>query len=549
VWAPSTPDGIAKAFDDLYDEVISWERNLFFIPFGSSAERFVRILSYHISQFAADNTGSSYSWTAVVCACHLLLQRPFKDSKAADHVKHLERRAELWRRGDLSALKAECQCIQRHLPVRSSRSSNDSINDAAFANYVHQGRIGAAARYLSRETGGVLGIDEDCGSGRTAYQVLQDKHPTGVPATPSTLLQEEYIPPNPVLFESITSKKIRQVGINMSGSAGPSGADSAAWSRMLSVYGKASSALCESLAAAARRLCSSEVPGRELKAFLAARLIPLAKNPGVRPIAVGEVFRRIIGKAIMIAIESDVAQATAPVGQLCVGVPSACEVAVSALTSMFSDPAVEGILLVDATNAFNSINRAACLHNIPRICPAAGRVFMNTYSSEVSLYIDGGRRIMSTEGTCQGDPLAMAFYALATVPLVQKLASKCPDARQTWYADDDAAAATVASLHKYWESMESDGPRYGYYPNASKTILLVKPSAEEEARRLFGATNIQIPAGAASEKVECPPGAIGIRCCHAAAGRVSRHGQGRAKQVAVRAAGGGVRWFRIRAPR
>ena len=34
------------------------------------------------------------------------------------------------------------------------------------------------------------------------------------------------------------------------------------------------------------------------ESYVACRLIPLNKNPGVRPIGVGEVLRRIIGKAI-----------------------------------------------------------------------------------------------------------------------------------------------------------------------------------------------------------------------------------------------------------
>ena len=46
------------------------------------------------------------------------------------------------------------------------------------------------------------------------------------------------------------------------------------------------------------------------QAFLACRLIPLNKNPGVQPIGVGEVLRRIIGKAIMTVVNSDVLKAT-----------------------------------------------------------------------------------------------------------------------------------------------------------------------------------------------------------------------------------------------
>ena len=80
------------------------------------------------------------------------------------------------------------------------------------------------------------------------------------------------------------------------------------------------------------------------------------KKPGVRRIAVGEVFWRIICKAIMKVIERDVLCATAPF-QTCVGVPSACEAAVYSMNRLFRQLSVQGILLVDVSNAFNALNR------------------------------------------------------------------------------------------------------------------------------------------------------------------------------------------------
>ena len=53
------------------------------------------------------------------------------------------------------------------------------------------------------------------------------------------------------------------------------------------------------MAAVARHLCTSNVHPDSVMAFVACRLIPLNKNPGVRPIGISEVPRRIITKAIV----------------------------------------------------------------------------------------------------------------------------------------------------------------------------------------------------------------------------------------------------------
>ena len=53
------------------------------------------------------------------------------------------------------------------------------------------------------------------------------------------------------------------------------------------------------------------------------------------------------------------------------------------------------------------------IKNILHLCPSLGRVLVNTYRLGVNMYI-GGESIMSVEGTTQGDPMAMAMYALGT---------------------------------------------------------------------------------------------------------------------------------------
>ena len=98
--------------------------------------------------------------------------------------------------------------------------------------------------------------------------------------------------------------------------------------------------------------------------------------------------------------------------------------------------------------------------------------------------------ILSGEGTTQGDPLAMPMYALGTLPLIDE--SSESGALQSWYADDATAAATLQRLRRWWDILQQRGSSYGYYLNASKSVLLVKPGYEAVAQELFGDTDILI---------------------------------------------------------
>ncbi|KAL9977636.1 hypothetical protein ACROYT_G015065 [Oculina patagonica] len=85
----------------------------------------------------------------------------------------------------------------------------------------------------------------------------------------------------------------------------------------------------------ARRLCTEYVDPISIEAVLSNRLIPLDKGEGaVRPICVGEVLRRIIGKCVMKVIESDVIKASGSL-QVCAGLKSGSEAAIHAMRNIY----------------------------------------------------------------------------------------------------------------------------------------------------------------------------------------------------------------------
>ncbi|CAB3991271.1 Hypothetical predicted protein [Paramuricea clavata] len=137
---------------------------------------------------------------------------------------------------------------------------------------------------------------------------------------------------DPIVFERITSDLIHEAATKIQGSAGPSGIDAYLWRRFYLSFKTASTDLCNALAGVARCLCTSSVHPDSLSAFVACRLIPLDKNPGIRPIGIGY--------------------------------EAGCEAAVHALNQIMDTDETEALLLVDATKAFNTLNRQAALHNI-----------------------------------------------------------------------------------------------------------------------------------------------------------------------------------------
>ena len=145
--------------------------------------------------------------------------------------------------------------------------------------------------------------------------------------------------------------------------------------------------LCQVLADFAKRLCISLLDPRGLAPFLACRLIALDKCPGVRPIGIRDTARRIIAKAVLAVIREDV-QDAAGSAQLCAGQISGCEAAVHSVRESFQLEDTEAALLVDASNAFNSINRMSTLKNIQLICPPFANILINCYRDPTKLFID-----------------------------------------------------------------------------------------------------------------------------------------------------------------
>ena len=96
--------------------------------------------------------------------------------------------------------------------------------------------------------------------------------------------------------------------------------DADGWKRILTSreFAESSTDLCKTIANMIKKLCIDKDLANTLEAFLSCCLVPLDKNPGLRPIGVGEVLRRIVGKVIVSTLRDDIITTVAPL-QVCTG--------------------------------------------------------------------------------------------------------------------------------------------------------------------------------------------------------------------------------------
>ena len=70
--------------------------------------------------------------------------------------------------------------------------------------------------------------------------------------------------------------------------------------------------------------------------------MPLDKNPGLRPIIVREVLRRIAGEVVMSIVKNDITKAVGNL-HLCGGQDAGCESVVHSMHDMFATNKTEAI--------------------------------------------------------------------------------------------------------------------------------------------------------------------------------------------------------------
>ena len=129
--------------------------------------------------------------------------------------------------------------------------------------------------------------------------------------------------------------------------------------------------------------------------------------------------------------------------------------------------------MIDAENAFSSINRKVMLHNLKVTCPIIATCIISCCATPPKLFIVGRREILSSEGITQGDPTVIGAYALGILPLTKFLLEfinlNKMNAKEVAIAEDFSLAGSLNNIKDYWDKLTAIGPKYSYFPKPTKS--------------------------------------------------------------------------------
>ena len=168
------------------------------------------------------------------------------------------------------------------------------------------------------------------------------------------------------------------------------------------------------------------------QALAAARLIALPKGENsVRPIAIGEVLRRLVARTICLQEKSLMAEILSPT-QYGVAVSGGLDLIFHQIQAGLEAHGDWGLFKCDLKNAFNSVAREAFFqevsNNIPSILPFT-KLLYGQPSPLIYKGSDGSTNteIRSCQGVHQGDPLGPFYFCLAIPPVLKKLTENHKD--------------------------------------------------------------------------------------------------------------------------
>lgn len=307
---------------------------------------------------------------------------------------------------------------------------------------------------------------------KSVLEMLREKHPPG-----KGLEQNEGEPGESAQFEAEDVQKAI-ASFRMGTAPGGSRFRASYLQDALTVpAGDSEARLTGTLTGVVNLLARGGAPKESAIWIAGAPLYPLRKKDGgVRPVAVGEVFRRLVSKCFCAKFKVRSETLFVEVGQVGVGVKGGAEAAVSAVRRALQKG--DGrfcVLKVDLENAFNSIDRQAVLLAVRAFFPEVETWFRFCYGDPAKLFCEGEvLPFGSAQGVQQGDPLGPLLFALGLFSVCASLKEGVgKDSLTVWYLDDGTVVGDAAEVARAWNLILEGVKKLGLNVNKKKCELFV----------------------------------------------------------------------------
>jgi hypothetical protein len=446
------------------EEIMSLSRpTLKHIPF-KARQIWGRVLQDAIHQATTNNSLESFTHLAMLAKC--VLPSAKRAGRKHTHRKSITdlckqwvagKRLELWE----EAVKNSRKPTTSKAKIKNTKEETAKHNQMAAIAFAEEGLYGKACRVLSSK--GLAPYSEE------TRLLLEEKHPKqAVPTIPEVEVPSLQLPTNFNIRETLRSFP--------NGTAcGPSGL------RVEHLLEACEASLPVAFHTTLRHfinhLIAGKAPPTIAPLFAGAALTALKKSkPGapldIRPIAVGEVFRRLVGKCLCKLTATKAKELFAP-HQFGVACPGGVEKVVHKMRAILGDHWEDEdfvILKVDMKNAFNMVSRQAVMDECGRCLPEVLPWVAWCYKSHPKLWHPLGQ-FVSAAGVQQGDPIGPLLFSLALNRLVDSLNDVENLTHNFWYLDDGILAGSQRAIHEGLARIQSAEAWLGLQLNIGKCEL------------------------------------------------------------------------------
>ena len=101
----------------------------------------------------------------------------------------------------------------------------------------------------------------------------------------------------------------------------------------------------------------------------------------------------------------------------------------------------------------------------------------------------------SKEGVTQGDPLDMIVYGIGLLPFIREIQDAPPHVTQPWYTDDAGSEGKFGHILEHFKELQARGPPGGYFPELTKSILVVALWSVAREEEFFRGMGVNITTG------------------------------------------------------